>query len=159
MRYPKDLFLALPLGITAGWLDHIAPTPLIAKMFVCLGVLWLVDSLTGIGAAIQNKEKVCPSTFIQKFGWKLIQATAYLALAWVVGSLLTEGMKLSVGLSEPMAFVLGALIARDGLSILRNLKRAGKNIPIIDKVFRKVIDSMNDLDGTHPVRTTKKKTS
>lgn len=156
MRYPKDLFLALPLGITAGWLDHIAPTPLIAKMFVCLVVLWVFDSLTGIGAAIENEEKVCPSTFIRKFGWKLLQATAYLALGWVAGSLLTEGMKLSVGLSEPMAAVLGALIARDALSILRNLKRAGKNLPVIDKVFRKVIDSMNDLDGTHPVPSKKK---
>lgn len=159
MRYPKDLFLAIPAGYGAYLWDHVAPTPLIAKMFTALLVLWVLDMWTGIMAAVETGGKFCLQKFIRKCGWKLTQACVYLGIAWVIGLLLSEGMKSGVTLSEPMAFVLGVLITRDVLSNMRNLKRAGKNIPILDKVFRKVIDSMNDLDGTHPVRTTKKKTS
>lgn len=164
MRYPKDLFLALPLGGGAWWLEHVATTPLLAKMFIGLGILWLLDSLTGIGAAIElrlrdeTQPAVTPATFIRKFGWKLIQAVAYLGIAWVLSNLLSEGMKVAVPLSEPMAFVLGALIGRDALSILRNLRRAGKSVPIIDKFFGKVMDSMNIVEFTHP-RPKRKKTS
>lgn len=156
MKHPKDLFLALPLGGGAWWLEHIATTPLLAKMFLGLGVLWVLDSLTGIGAAIETGKAVTPAAFIRKFGWKLIQAAAYLGIAWVLSTLLTEGMKASVPLSEPMAFVLGALIARDVLSVLRNLKRAGKSVPLIDKFFGKVMDSMDIVEFTHPSPKRKK---
>lgn len=159
MKHPKDLFLALPVGYGAYWWDHVAPSPLIAKMFVALLLLWVLDIWTGIMAAVETGDRISLQKLTRKFGWKLTQAAGYLGIAWVIGLLLSEGMKSKATLSEPMAFVLGILIARDALSNIRNLTRAGKNIPIIDRRFRPFIESMEDLGTTHPVRGTKKKTS
>lgn len=128
---------------------YIFPTPVLQSFLTCLAVVAVVDILTGIQAAIATKVAVTPQAFIEKAGKKLTRGVSYLALAWISGQLIGSAMPKPGMVSEPIGFVLGALIAADALSVLRNLAVAKNNIAFLDKYFTSIMENFRNQDRRH----------
>lgn len=136
-------FKSIGAGLGAA-IVFVFPTPVLITMLYCLAVVTAVDCLTGIAAAVEKNIPITAGVFIDKVGAKMIRGVSYLAIAWVAGQLVGSAMPKAAPISEPIGFVLGILITTDILSILKNLKLANNNIPILDKYFRKFSENLQD---------------
>jgi hypothetical protein len=131
---------------------------MVMRFYECLMVMTVVDMITGIMAAVHRKEKVCPSTFINKFGRKFVKQFAYLGIAWTLSHMLKDFTAVKGQVTEPTVAALGAFIAADIVSSLRNLSAAKNNYPVLDRMFRKLARVFTDFDADPEPKLREKKT-
>lgn len=132
----------------AALITYLFPTQVLITMWYCLIALWIIDAITGIQAAVEEKQHVTVEAFIGKAGKKFIRGVSYLGLAWVSGQMASSVIGTVRPISEPMGFVMGILVATDALSILRNLARSHNNIPILDSLLSKLFENIRDQKST-----------
>lgn len=151
-------FIKSMSGVAGLVLASLFPTETLITLLYCGFLLGIVDTYTGMNAALEKGENITVHSFISKIGRKLIRSTAYLAMAWVVAQIVSQTLKTQAPLSEPVAFVMSALLATETLSILKNLSAAHNNIPIIDKYFKKWVQNFKDSvfaeqeEAAHPAK-------
>ena len=146
-------------GFIGGVAVALFPTQALMTGLLCYGVGFALDTLTGVSAAIYEHTPITVENFIGKAGRKITQGVAYIGLAWIASKLVTDIMQLSKPIAEPMGFVLAIMVMTEILSIIRNLGRAHNNIPILDKMFKRLMDNLraatnddNDNSGNHPAK-------
>lgn len=133
-------------AIAGAVLTAVLPTPILITLLYCVMVAAVVDTMTGIQAAIENREPVGPRQFIAKAGKKLVRGTAYMAIAWVLGQMIGSVMPGGKPVAEPIGGVLLLLATTDMLSSLKNLARAKNNIPIVDRYLTGLVRNLRHLD-------------
>jgi len=139
-----SLTLKTVIAGIAAFLAWLFPTQMLMTLAWCMVVLWAVDGITAIHAAVVNKIPVTPAAFAEKAGAKFVRVASYMALGWVSGQMLGSMSPSGHPLAEPMGGVMGYLLAADGISILRNLSKAKNNLTFLDRFIKKLLDNIRD---------------
>jgi len=132
------------LAVLASAAEYLLPGDVVKSMVIGLGLLVVMDTLTGIRAAVKQGDP------IKSGQWGILDKTlAYTSIIAVFAVVGRNVPGLESYFSTGLAAVLTFMLLREAVSILENVSKLGVNLPpaLLDKLRGKANTGHND-NGT-----------
>lgn len=140
----ESLIAKLGIATIAGIVEYLLPQQINREMIVAVGLLILLDLITGITLALQNKRLITSKAFSQT----LVKCIGYGAVIGMT-ALLVKNISMFDDISQPtLTSVLTLILLTEALSVLENVNAMGIKLPFgLNKRLKRKLSELRDEEG------------
>lgn len=139
------MIVKLPIAISVGIIEYLLPQQINRDMVIALGMMIIIDLITGISAAWQSNKKITSIAFSRT----LTKFVGYGAVLCVTALLVKNFSMFSDMTQATLTSVLTLMMLTEAVSVLENVNAMGIKLPfgLSERLKSKLQDMRSNNDG------------